>query len=52
MTFLSSRIVPSTPRSLVSARSENTGSGSSSPSSDQVPDESTAACSSRSGAAT
>ena len=55
MTFLSSRVVPSTPRSLVRlasrAASESTGSGSSSPSSDQVPLERIAACSSRTGAA-
>ena len=51
MTFLSRRIVPSTPRSLVSAGSENTGLGSSSPSSDQVPLDRIAECSSRSGVA-
>ena len=39
MTFLSSRIVPSTPRSLVRDSSVNTGPGSSSPSSDQVPED-------------
>ena len=54
MTFFSSRVVPSMPRSLVRfasrAASPSTGSGSSRPSSDQVPLESTAACSSRSGA--
>ena len=51
ITFLSSRVVPSTPRSLVRSRSASTGSGSSRPSSDQVPLESTAACSSAIGAA-
>ena len=50
ITFLSSRVVPSMPRSLVRfasrAASLSTGSGSSTPSSDHVPLERIAACSS------
>ena len=56
MTLRSSRIVPSTPRSLVRLNSlacgVSTGSSSSRPSSDHVPEERIAALGLRSGAAT
>ena len=55
MTFLSSRIVPSTPRSFVRlprARRRGPAASSSRPSSHHVPLERIAACSSRTGAAT
>jgi hypothetical protein len=56
MTLRSSRIVPSTPRSFVrfaaAARSSSTGSRSSTPSSDQVPEERIAASGEARGVAT
>ena len=56
ITLRSNRIVPSTPRSFVrlnaAASGVSTGSSSSRPSNDHVPDERTAACGVRSGAAT